>query len=109
MQIDLETVVLLCRKAGGEDAYAEHSNYELSALVELLFKPEQAMAFAQLIAQRAASQEREAVLEELDRWSNLKAGKVAMLIRAQPSASSDCQRPECMSHGCFSHCLRGNT
>lgn len=35
------------------------------------------------IGQRAAEQERSAMLKELDTWSDLKAGKVAMLIRAR--------------------------
>ena len=57
------------------------------------------------IVQRAAFQERSTVLQTLDTWSGLKAGKVAMLIRAHPK---DCQRPECMSHGCFGHCMKGS-
>lgn len=60
------------------------------------------------VTQRAASQEREALLKELDTWSNLKAGKVAMLIRAKPLVSRDCQRPECISHGCFDHCMKAS-
>lgn len=60
------------------------------------------------IVQRAAEQEQRAILKELDTWSNLKAGKVAMLIRAKPLASRDCQRPECISHGCFDHCMKAS-
>ena len=29
--------------------------------------------------------------------------------RIQAKASKDCQRPECMSHGCFGHCMKDST
>lgn len=61
------------------------------------------------IVRRAAAQEQKAILKELNTWSNLKAGKVAMLIRAKPPASRDCSRPECMSRGCFGHCMKEST
>lgn len=37
---------------------------------------------------------RRAILEHIERQ------------RAQASASRDCKRPECMSRGCFGHCMK---